>query len=202
MNLSDYIANIYKELPLLREYSTPWAITNDLELIIRKIMEALPMEDYFIKDHVAIHKNAIVEENVVLKNGIIIGEGSTVKSGAYLRDGVFIGKKVNVGANCELKQSIIFNYSRIAHLNYVGNSVIGEDVNLEAGAVLANHFNERENKEIVVLTDGKKIITGATKFGSLLGDGCRIGANSVLNPGTIFKRNSVVERLTHIDQLK
>ena len=202
MNLSNYITTVYQELPVLKEYATPWTITNDMEFIIQKIIETLPKQDYFIKDNVAIHKDAIVEENVVLKNYIIIGEGSTVKSGAYLRDGVYIGKKVNIGANCEVKQSIIFNYSRIAHLNYVGNSIIGEDVNMEAGAVLANHFNEREDKQIDVLADGKKIFTGATKFGSLLGDGCRIGANSVLNPGTIFKRNSVVERLTLINQLK
>lgn len=202
MNLSDYIANIYQNLPMLKEYATPWAITNDMESIIREVIETLPKEDYIFKDHVAIHKSAIVEENVALKKGIIIGEGSVVKSGAYLRDGVYIGKTVNIGANCEVKQSIIFNYSRIAHLNYVGNSIIGEDVNLEAGAVLANHYNERENKEIAVYAEGKKILTGAKKFGSLLGDGCRIGANSVLNPGTIFKRNTVVDRLTHIDQLK
>lgn len=202
MNLSDYIVNIYQEVPLLKEYITPWKITNDMKDIIQKMLPTLSYQDYRIIGSIAIHKSAIIEENVVLKSNIIIEEGSVIKSGSYLREGVYIGKNVTVGANCEVKQSILFNYSRIAHLNYVGNSIIGEDVNLEAGAVLANHFNERKDKEIVVLIDEKKVITKATKFGSLLGDGCRIGANSVLNPGTILKRGSVVDRLTHINQLK
>lgn len=202
MNLSDYIVNIYQEVPLLKEYITPWKITNDMKDIIQKMLSTLSYQDYRIIGSIAIHKSAIIEENVVLKSNIIIEEGSVIKSGSYLREGVYIGKNVTVGANCEVKQSILFNYSRIAHLTYVGNSIIGEDVNLEAGAVLANHFNERKDKEIVVLIDEKKVITKATKFGSLLGDGCRIGANSVLNPGTILKRGSVVDRLTHINQLK
>lgn len=202
MNLSDYIAKIYQNLPLLKEYATPWAITNDMEEIIQKMLNTLSSHDYIIVGSVAIHKRAIIEENVVLKNNIIIDEGSIIKSGCYVREGVYIGKNVNLGANCEIKQSILFDYSRIAHLNYVGNSIIGEDVNLEAGAILANHFNERKDKEIIVQIDGQRIITRATKFGALLGDGCRIGANSVLNPGTILKSESIVDRLTHINQLK
>lgn len=202
INLTTYIANIYQEIPLLKEFNTPWAITNDLKVIIQKIIPLLSPQDYHITENVAIHKKAIVEQNVVLIDHLIIGEGSLIKAGSYIRDGVYLGKDVSVGANCEIKQSIIFNDSRIAHLNYVGNSIIGEDVNLEAGAVLANHFNERKDKIITVVVDGEKVNTQATKFGSLLGDKCRIGANAVLNPGTILKSHSIVGRLTHIDQLK
>lgn len=202
INLTTYIANIYQEIPLLKEYNTPWAITNDLKVIIKKIIPLLSPQDYHITENVAIHKKAILEQNVVLKDHTIIGEGCLIKAGSYIRDGVYLGKDVSVGANCEIKQSIIFNDSRIAHLNYVGNSIIGEDVNLEAGAVLANHFNERKDKIITVVVDGEKVNTQATKFGSLLGNGCRIGANAVLNPGTILKNHSIVGRLTHIDQLK
>jgi NDP-sugar pyrophosphorylase family protein len=189
-------------MPLLKEYQQPWAITNDMKAIIEKLIPMLSKGDYHINGHVAIHKKAVVEEHVVLKDHIIIEEGSIIKSGSYIRVGVYIGKGVSVGANCEIKQSLIFKDSRIAHLNYVGNSIIGEDVNLEAGAVLANHFNEREDKNIVVLIDGRRVSTGATKFGSLLGDHCRIGANAVLNPGTILDSHSIVERLTHVNQLK
>lgn len=204
MNLSDYIANIYQDLSSLKEYPSPWSITNDLKRIVEKQIATLSDQDYHITGNIAIHKTAVVEEYVVLKSHVIIEEGCTVKSGSYLREGVYVGKNASVGANCEIKQSIIYHYSRIAHLNYVGNSIIGEDVNLEAGAILANHFNERkeEEREIVVLMDGQKVHTKTIKFGSLLGDGCRIGANSVLNPGTILRRNSIVERLNHINQLK
>lgn len=202
MNLIEYIPNLYQEIPILKNYRTPWAITNNLCNIIQEIIKKLNEKDYHILGNVAIHKNAKIEDNVVVKNFIIIEEGAIVKSGSYLREGVYIGKKASVGANCEIKQSIILSKSRIAHLNYVGNSILGEDINLEAGAVLANHFNERQDKEISVLIDGNKVATKITKFGSLLGDGCRVGANSVLNPGTILKANSIVGRLKHIDQIE
>ena len=132
----------------------------------------------------------------------IIGKNSIIKSGAYIRNGAFIGNDVTIGANSEIKQSIIFDASRIAHLNYVGNSIIGEDVNLEAGSILANHFNEFKNKQVEVIINDSKINTGLTKFGSLIGDGSKIGANTVLNPGTILQKNSVVGRLVHLDQVR
>jgi carbonic anhydrase/acetyltransferase-like protein (isoleucine patch superfamily) len=43
--------------------------------------------------------------------------------------------------------------------------------------------------------------TGLVKFGAVLGDGCRIGANSVTSPGTLLPPGTIVPRLTLIDQL-
>ena len=78
---------------------------------------------------------------------------------------------------------------------------MGQDVNLEAGAVLANHFNEREDKRIFVLIAGNAADTGLVKFGAVLGDGCRIGANAVTSPGTLLPPGTVVPRLALVDQL-
>ncbi len=201
MNLSVYINNCYTELPFLKGYKYPWEIISNLNQIIESIQNKLLDKEFNIENGIAIHKTAIIESNVTLKENTIIGENSVIKSGAYIRNGVFIGKGVNIGANSEIKQSIIFNKSRIAHLNYVGNSIIGEDVNLEAGSILANHFNEFKNKKIQVMIDHKIHETNITKFGSLIGDESRIGANSVLNPGTILKKKSIIGRLVHVDQL-
>ncbi len=202
MDVSDFIKNFNLLFGKSTLKENPWDLIKDLPDRISYLIKNISLEEYFIRDNIAIHKNAIVEDFAILKNFVIVEEGATVKSGAYLRDGVYIGKHVNIGANCEIKQSIIFNFSRIAHLNYVGNSIVGEDVNIEAGAVLANHFNEKENKEIEVIYQGKRIETGVTKFGSLIGDGVRIGANAVLNPGTILAPRTIVGRLEHINQLK
>lgn len=201
MDISLYIKNCYSGLPILKDYKFPWEAITNLESMIGVLLSAPPGPGFEIKDKVAIHKSAIIEENVVIKEYTIIGENSVVKSGSYLRNGVYVGKEVTIGANCEIKQSIIFNKSSIAHLNYVGNSVVGENVNMEAGSILANHFNERENKAIQVVIGGSVIDTNTVKFGSLVGDGSRIGANAVLNPGTILSRGDIVGRLVHIDQM-
>jgi UDP-N-acetylglucosamine diphosphorylase / glucose-1-phosphate thymidylyltransferase / UDP-N-acetylgalactosamine diphosphorylase / glucosamine-1-phosphate N-acetyltransferase / galactosamine-1-phosphate N-acetyltransferase len=74
-------------------------------------------------------------------------------------------------------------------------------VNLEAGAVLANHLNERADRQISVSYDGNVIPTGLVKFGALVGDGCKIGANAVTSPGTLLPPGTIVPRLVLVDQL-
>ena len=97
-----------------------------------------------------------VEENVVLKGAVVIGKNTVVKSGAYIEGPVIIGEDCRIGPNCyirpsttigndchigasvEIKNSIIMNGSDVPHLNYVGDSVIGEGCNFGAGTKIAN----------------------------------------------------------------
>ena len=202
MDLSNYFENYYSYLSGLEMYNYPWHAIHNLSQILEKVIPELPQEEYMMKNGIAIHNSAIIEKNVTIKEIAIIGEKSVVKAGAYIRGGTFIGKNVNIGANSEIKQSMIFDHSRIAHLNYVGNSIIGEDVNLEAGSILANHFNERKNKNIKLIINKSIIETTLVTFGLLIGYGSIIGANAVLNPGTVLRKRSVVGRLVHIDQEK
>ncbi|MCJ7716448.1 MAG: hypothetical protein MUO54_08010 [Anaerolineales bacterium] len=177
----------------------PWYITDRLKHILAKRIRSLST-DYKISGDIAIHKTSRIEEHVILKGPIIISPGCFVGAHAYLRDGLFIGDQVVIGPGCEVKSSIIMPHSALAHFNFVGDSIIGSMVNLEAGSVIANHFNERDDKVIYVLVDGKKISTQAIKFGALVGDRTKIGANAVLSPGTILVANSVVPRLQLIEQ--
>ena len=91
----------------------------------------------------------------------------------------------------ELKSSFVFADSTLAHFNFVGDSILGSDVNLEAGAVVCNHRNEH---------GAAGLPATARKFGALVGDGSRIGANAVLAPGTLLRPNSIVGRLELVDQ--
>lgn len=179
----------------------PWNITKHLSDIIRKKMEDLD-NNYFIKDGIAIHNTAKIEDNVILKAPIIINENCFIGANAYLRDGVYLSKATKVGPGCEVKTSIIFNNTQIAHFNFIGDSIIGSSVNFEAGAITANYFNERVDKTIRVLHHSKIVETDAKKFGSLVGDNCKIGANAVLSPGTILIPDTIVKRLELIEQLK
>jgi bifunctional N-acetylglucosamine-1-phosphate-uridyltransferase/glucosamine-1-phosphate-acetyltransferase GlmU-like protein len=107
----------------------------------------------------------------------------------------------SVGPGCELKSSIFFTRTNLAHFNFVGDSIVGADVNFEAGSIVANHYNERKDKQMNVLINGQIVVAGATKFGAVIGDGSRIGANAVLSPGTILPGNSIVGRLELIKQI-
>ena len=179
----------------------PWLIIQNLESIIFEKIKLLS-NDFEINNGIAIHKTAVVEKNAILKAPLIIEENCFVAANACLRNGVFLSKNVKIGMGVEIKSSIILNNSAVAHFNFIGDSIIGENVNFEAGSITANHFNERENKEIFVKIDDNIINTKVVKFGSLIGDYSKIGANAVLSPGTILKKNSVVKRLELIEQIK
>jgi UDP-N-acetylglucosamine diphosphorylase / glucose-1-phosphate thymidylyltransferase / UDP-N-acetylgalactosamine diphosphorylase / glucosamine-1-phosphate N-acetyltransferase / galactosamine-1-phosphate N-acetyltransferase len=135
-----------------------------------------------------------------LKGPIIISNGCFIGAHAYLRGGVYLGDKSVIGPGCEVKSSLIMSGSALAHFNFVGDSLVGSYVNMEAGSIIANHYNERLDKTIFVMLDKKKIETSATKFGALVGDHTKIGANAVLSPGTILKPQSIVKRLELIEQ--
>lgn len=146
------------------------------------------------------HETATIEAGAVLKPPCIIGRECFVAAHAYLRGGVWLNRAVVIGPSVEIKSSLIGDRTSVAHFNFIGNSILGAGVNVEAGAIVANCRNEAEIKEIVCVIDGVVVRTGCEKFGSLIGDGCRIGANAVLAPGTILSRETMVPRLKLIDQ--
>lgn len=183
------------------EIENPWSLPVQLEEILIGILQRLSHE-YEIKNNVAIHNTAKVEEHAVIKGPSIIGPNCFIAAHSYLRAGVFLANNVIIGPGCEVKTSIVLNHTTLAHFNFVGDSILGSHVNLEAGAVIANHYNEREQKEISVLLDGKPFKTGIKKFGALVGDHTKIGANAVLSPGTILEPRSIVKRLALVEQCK
>jgi NDP-sugar pyrophosphorylase family protein len=179
--------------------TAPWEMTRKIQALLAEMVSTLDAS-YSVNDSVAIHKTAVVEEHVILKGPIVVGPGSFIGSHAYLRSGVFMDEKVSIGPGCEVKSSFLFSGTTLAHFNFVGDSLVGSNVNMEAGSIVANHFNEREDKSIRVLIDGKMYSTGSVKFGALIGDGTKIGANAVLSPGTILLPKSVVKRLELVQQ--
>lgn len=182
------------------ENEMPWEITKKLAGILEQLISGLDA-NFILKDGIAIHKTATIETGVVLKAPVIIGENCFVGAHAYFRGGVYLGKSVSIGPSCEIKSSIIFSGSSVAHFNFIGDSIIGKNVNFEAGSITANHYNERENKRIFVRYKSEIVNTGIEKFGSLVGNNSKIGANAVLSPGTLLEMNSVIKRLELVEQI-
>jgi NDP-sugar pyrophosphorylase family protein len=200
IRIEDYIQD-FQTLFIHESSLQPWEITDNLDAIISKRLNDLGA-DYKIENNVAVHKTAVIEHSVTLKGTIIISENCIVGANCYLRSPLYLGKSVKIGPGSEVKQSIIFDNSAIAHFNYIGNSILGQNINFEAGSICANHYNEGEDKRIFLLYNGQLIDTKTEKFGSLVGDNSKIGANAVLSPGTILGKGTIVKRLELIDQIK
>ncbi len=196
INLQGYLQHWFT---LFSIDEVPWLITKEAQSIIASKMKTLD-DNYIINGNVAVHKTAVVEDHVILKGPVIVSANCFVGAHAYLRGGVFLDEHVSIGPACEIKSSFVLRHSALAHFNFAGDSIIGSHVNMEAGSIIANHHNDRDNKIIEARINGEKIKTGSEKFGALIGDHTKIGANAVLSPGTILSPKSIVRRLELVEQ--
>ena len=145
-----------------------------------------------------------VEENVVLNGAVVIGKNTVVKSGTYIEGPVIIGDDCRIGPNCyirpsttigndchigaavEVKNSIIMSGTDVPHLNYVGDSVIGEGCNFGAGTKIANLRLDEQNIYV------GSIDTKRHKLGAIIGDNVKTGINCSINIGTIIGNNAFI----------
>lgn len=185
----------WKHSPFSALNAAPWTITQHADAHVAALLASLT-DDYRVADKVAVHRSAIVEPGALIKGPAVIGPNCFVAAGSLLRGGTFLELDVIIGPGSELKSSLLFRGTKLAHFNFVGDSIVGEDVNLEAGSIIANYRNELDDKRIRI----GSIDTGVTKFGALIGDHVRIGANAVIAPGSILDRGEIVRRLALVDQ--
>lgn len=185
--------------PFRQDAQHAWQITQRAAELVGAALSALD-DGYGREGDIAVHRTATIENGAVLKGPAIIGPGCFLAAGAYLRGGVFLDEGCIIGPGCELKSSFLFKGATLAHFNFVGDSILGADVNLEAGAIIANHRNEWEAKAIRFVFGGGVVEPGVEKFGALVGDHVRVGANAVIAPGAIIGRETTIPRLTLVDQ--
>jgi bifunctional N-acetylglucosamine-1-phosphate-uridyltransferase/glucosamine-1-phosphate-acetyltransferase GlmU-like protein len=198
LRIEDYAAGLFAEFPFVPRGLAPWEIVARLAELLGALGDVPGFRQ--VERGLYVHSGAAIETGSVVKPPAFIGDGCFVAAHAYLRGGVALGRGVSIGPGCEVKASLVSSHSALAHLNFVGDSIIGVQVNIEAGAVIANHWNERDDEPITVVHEDRRIATGAVKFGALVGDFCRIGANAVLSPGTLLRQRTIVARLQLIDQ--
>jgi len=199
VRIADYIQDL-ADSPLAQWADlTPWALVVNAPERVSALLAQLSPDEYEVRGDVAVHRTAQVEDGAVLKGPLIIGPGCFIAAGAYLRGGCWLGEGCIIGPGAELKTTFMFGGSKLAHFNFVGDSVLGCGVNLEAGSIIANYRNERADKGVNVRINDQLQATGCDKFGALLGDGVRLGANAVVAPGGLLLPGTVIRRLALYD---
>ncbi|OGL43275.1 MAG: glucose-1-phosphate thymidylyltransferase [Candidatus Schekmanbacteria bacterium GWA2_38_11] len=155
------------------------------------INSKIPHSVYLHGNYIYIGENTTVEPGTVIKSPAIIGDNVEIRSCAYIRENVIIGDNCVIGHATELKNSIMLNNSHAPHFNYLGDSVLGNNVNLGAGTILSN-YKISVDKSIKIKIDDKVYDTGLIKLGAIMGDNSESGCNSVLNPGTLVGKRSLI----------
>jgi NDP-sugar pyrophosphorylase family protein len=144
----------------------------------------------FISGAVFIGRGTVIEHGAMIKGPAWIGEGCEIRNGAYIRENVVVGDGVVLGNSSEFKNCLIFDEAQIPHFNYVGDSILGYKAHLGAGAILSNV--RLDHAPVNVITPEGPLSTGLRKFGAIVGDRAEIGCNSVLSPGSIIGRDSII----------
>lgn len=106
-----------------------------------------------------IGNEVLVQNSIILQSSV--GAGSVIGPFAYIRPDTVLAEGVKVGDFVEIKKSVIGKGSKVPHLSYIGDAIVGEKVNIGAGTITCNY-------------DGQK------KFRTVIGDGAFIGSNTNL----------------------
>ena len=177
-------------------YKYPW----DLFAINKHLMDT-KLSESIIKEDVNISERATVEGKVWLEKGIkvfegacirgpcYIGENSVVGGNSLVRDYSSLGRKCVVGFSTEIKHSLIGDDCWF-HINYIGDSIIGNNCLFGAGTITANYRFDESNIKVQI---GKNRINSNTnKLGAIIGDNCKTGINTCLEPGIKVGPQSMV----------
>jgi len=143
-----------------------------------------------LAERVHIGKNTLIRAGSYIETNVHIGDDCIIGPNCFIRANTFIANNVHIGQAVEIKNSIVMSSTNISHLSYVGDSIIGENCNIGAGTICANLRFDDGNVKMQI--KDKQVDSGRRKLGAVIGDGCKTGIHSVINPGKRVFPNSYI----------
>lgn len=159
-----------------------------------------------LKQGKGISTQAQLQERVTIKGDVIIEEGAKVFSGATVVGPVYLGKGTVVATNALVRESFLGENSVVGyntevarsvmgdhvwtHSNYIGDSLIGNDVSFGAGTITGNLRFDEKNIEVAV--GDERVDSGKNKLGIITGDHIRVGVNTSFMPGIKIGSHAMV----------
>ena len=134
-----------------------------------------------------IAEGTVVNANTVIDDSIV-GKDCAIGPFARLRPGAELDDQAHIGNFVEIKKSKISKGSKVNHLSYVGDSDVGEAVNIGAGTITCNY--DGVNKHQTVIEDG--VFVGSC---TQLVAPVKIGKNAVIGAGSTITKEVSPEQL-------
>ena len=200
-------SQLFQGLPVHWSFRDVFSLEQPIHTWIPLITEAL--RQFFAKcepsqrirsklpPHLSVTGDVYIGRNVSLppfgtiEGPACIDDECILRPSVYIRGNVIVGRGCVLGNSCEFKNSLLLEHVQVPHFNYVGDSILGNGAHLGAGCILSNLRLDQKPVHMQTPT-GEKIQTGLRKLGAVLGDGARVGCNSVLQPGSCLFPNAVV----------
>jgi bifunctional UDP-N-acetylglucosamine pyrophosphorylase/glucosamine-1-phosphate N-acetyltransferase len=172
----------------------PWELLEANEWKVGELDRRIDGEvhgDADLRGDVVVEAGAVIEPGVVVEGPALVRAGATVGPNAYIRGATVLGEDAHVGHGVEVKNSVVMADSNVPHVSYVGDSVLGTDVNLGASTQVANLRHDGQPVQITV--KGSRVSTGRRKFGIVAGDGVRTAINTSLNAGVVLSAGATTK---------
>ncbi|WP_094228008.1 bifunctional sugar-1-phosphate nucleotidylyltransferase/acetyltransferase [Methanolobus psychrotolerans] len=169
----------------------PWDMLDANKILLDKIDNT---REGIIEPYTTLNGNVKVGRNTIIRNGayiigpVVIGDNCDIGPNCFIRASTAIGNNVHIGNAVEVKNSIIMDGTKIGHLSYLGDSVIGTACNFGAGTKVANL--RHDNRNIKSMVKGELVDTGRRKLGVIMGDDVHTGINTSINIGTVMEPGS------------
>jgi NDP-sugar pyrophosphorylase family protein len=145
---------------------------------------------------VHIGEGAQIAPHAYIAGPTVIGAKAQVRQGAHVRANTLAAEGAIIGHATETKHAVLLEGAAAPHFSYVGDSILGQRVNLGAGTKLSNFPMTGGAQTVVIPHEGERYDTGIVKFGAILGDGVQCGCNCVTNPGTMVGPRTLIYTLT------
>jgi bifunctional UDP-N-acetylglucosamine pyrophosphorylase / glucosamine-1-phosphate N-acetyltransferase len=139
----------------------------------------------YIESGVSIGQDTTIEPFTVIRRGVTIGRFCHVGPFSQLRDGTVLEDYAEVGNFTEVKRSRLGKYTKAKHLSYLGDALIGSNVNIGAGTITANYDGVQKHETIIE----DRASTGS---GTVLVAPVRLGKDAVTGAGAVVAKSQDV----------
>lgn len=150
-----------------------------------------------IKDSIIGKNNYIISS--VIEKGNVIGDNNNIGPFTHLREDNKIGNFNEIGSYVEAKGSVLGNHNKAKHLSYLGNAILGDNINIGAGVIFANYHSKKKLKESTKIEDNVSIGSNCTivapvtiKKGAFIGAGTVVRKDVIEEDSLYFSTNNEV----------
>lgn len=165
----------------------PWHLFAANEYLLGRMdAQADMLENSTINGKVIMEKGARIFDSFI-EGTSYVAEGTRIGPNTCLRGFNSIGRNCEIGDSTTIKNSVLFDDVKAKHLSYIGDSIIGNNVNFGAGTQIANYRFDESN--VNVLTERGWVNSGRKKLGAVIGDNVKFGVLSCVMPGKLIGEN-------------
>lgn len=174
----------------------PWDLITANRIALKDLCEraSIPLSDCIFYNK----ERLLIEDPVIIDGPVYIEGKNELGPCSHLREYSVICGENKIGFSVQIKGSIIMKGAKVPHLNYVGDSIVGENVNLGAGTITANVRHDGKNVKSVI--KGNKVDTGMKKLGAIIGSNVKTGINTTILPGVKIGANSWINAGCIVDE--